>query len=345
MPTLQQIKDRVYNDFVVSFQNVITPLKKSFFEILSNSISASVHLLYLYLDNVKKNSFLHSCTQDRVTSYFAPLLGLSLKEATVSTGIARFTGVDTTTIPSGTKIIYNGSIEFITIGAGVITGGIADIQCTSSKTGTLNNTINNISLSLVVPIAGVDNIVVSTLGFLGAIDPETIESLRGRCITKQGKNPQIDNNNYYKTLALEVPNVRAAFISELKNGGGTFGVTILTNSNNGVPVQSDINAVEAYFIQQNGVPTYALAEYFIPTIIYQNLNILLAVESEENKTFIEQLAKDYIYRFQEPGTPFKFLGLSKILQANGARLSSPLPTATISLQLDEVLDIGSIFWI
>mgnify|MGYP003645050034 CR=1 FL=1 len=342
--TLQEIKDRVYNDFVVSFENAITPLKKSFFEILANSISGVIHLIYIYLDNVKKESFLNSCSDARVLNFFAPLLRLSLKNATKSKGIVLFTGVNSSVIPSGTKIIYNSNVEYETIEDVTILNGDANVECVSIKEGSLNNTINNISLSLVIPIIGVDNDALCTLGFAGAIDIETIGSLRTRCITKQGDSPQIDNNNYYKTLALEVPNVRASFVSELKNGVGTFGVTVLTNSNNGVPLQSDLDDVEAYFILKKGVPAYTQVEYFLPVIVYQNIDVFLAVNSVQNQELIRQLIKDYIYRFQEAGTIYSFVGLSKIMQENGARLVNPLPTDNITLSLDEVLDVGTTSW-
>ncbi len=344
MISLQEIKDRVYNDFVASFQNAITPLKKSFFEVLANAVSGAIQLLYIYLDNVQADSFLNSCTQSRVLNYFAPLNRLVQKEATIATGTVTFTGVESSVIPVGTKIIYNSNLEYETTIEGTISSGFVDIVCESVEKGTVNNTINNITLFLVVPVDGIDNNVVSTDGFSGAIDEETIESLRTRCIVKQGDSPQIDNNNYYKSLAMELSNVKAAFIAELKNGTGTFGVTILTYSNDGVPVQADIDEVEAYFQSNNAVPSYAEPEYFLPTIVSQDFEILLAVNSSDNQTTVEQLLRDYLYLYQESGETFDFLGLSNVLQESSARLISPLPSDSIAIAIDEVLDVGTITW-
>lgn len=342
--TLQEIKDRVYLDFVASFKNAITPLKKSFFEVLTNAISGAFQLIYIYLDNVQKDSFLHMCTQSRVLNYFAPLNRLTLKEPTKSTGIVTFTGIDGSVIPVGTKIIYNSNLEYETTAEGTISSGFVNINCQSVGFGSLNNTLNNIALFLIVPVSGVDNNALSSIGFTGAIDEETVESLRTRCIVKQGDTPQIDNGNYYKSLATTVPNVKAAFISELKNGVGTFGITILTVSNNGVPVQADIDDVEDYFVSISAVPIYATAEYFLPVILNQDFEILLAVDNEENRKSTEQLIRDYLYLFQKPNSTFSFLGLSKVLQNGNARLISPLPTDTQVIAADEVIDLGTLTW-
>ncbi|MDA0778785.1 MAG: baseplate J/gp47 family protein [Bacteroidetes bacterium] len=341
---MSELKNRIYLDFVASFENAIAPLQKSFFEILSNAMAGVSKLLYIYLDNIQKDSFLNSCTDSRVLNYFAPLNNLTLKEATKSSGTVTFTGVDTTIIPSGTKVIYNGSLEFQTTANGTITGGTVDIVCESVGVGALNNTIGNISLFLSVPVSGVDNTALSTLGFSGAIDDESIGSLRNRTITKQGKSPQIDNGNYYKSLGNEVANVKATFISELKNGVGTFGVTILTQGNNGVPIQADIDAVETHFINESGVPIYVTAEYFLPIIVSQNFDILLSVNNITNQQSIEEAVRDYLYTFQKAGDIFAFLGLSKILQNLGARLVSPAPNVTLAIALDEVVDVGTITW-
>lgn len=341
---LQEIKNRIYNDFVASFENAITPLRKSFFEILANAISGTFQLLYLFLERVQNDSFLNSCTQSRVLNYFAPLLRLTRKEATIASGTVTFTGINGSVIPVGTKVIYNNNLEYETTVEGTIASGFVDIICNSVEKGSLNNTIGNIQLFLVNPVEGIDNNATSVDGFTGAIDQETIESLRTRCIIKQGDSPQIDNNNYYKSVANELSNVKATFISDLKNGVGTFGVTILTYSNNGVPVQADIDEVEDYFISKNAVPSYAQPEYFLPTIINQNFDILLAVNNTDNQNEVEALLRDYLYRYQEPGETFEFIGLSNILQEKGARLVSPAPTSNIAIASNEVLDVGTITW-
>ena len=341
--TIQELKDRIYNDFISSFKNAITPLKKSFFEQLSNAQSATFQLLYIYLDRILSDSFLTTCTKDRVLSYFAPLKNITRKDPTISTGVIRFTGVETTVISTGTILLYN-ELEYITLEDGTITSGIADVNSESVGTGTLNNTLASIDMFLANPIVGIDNKALSVLGFSGAIDEETIESVRTRTKQKFATTTQVDNDNYYKSLSNELSNVKATFISSLKNGVGTFGLTILTFSNDGVPVQADIDEVEQYFIDNDAVPTYVQAEYFLPTITDQAFEIQLAINDETNQDSTEQLMRDYLYLVQKPNTTFEYSGLSDFLQTKGARLISPDPTATDALADDEVLDVGTITW-
>jgi uncharacterized phage protein gp47/JayE len=347
--TLIDLKNRIYSSFVASFTNAITPLRKSFFEVISNAMASVSNLLYLYLDNVQKNSFLNSCSQSRVLSYFAPLNRLTIKAATYAEGVIRFTGLPGTTIPLGTKVIYNNtSLEYETTVASTIDiNGYVDItmKATSDNLGSQANTLPNIDLTLSVPILGINSAVVSTLGFTKGIDKETVESLRQRCMIKQGDSPLIGNRNYYRTLGNKISNVKATFISELVNGPGTFGITILTYSNNGVAIQQDIDDVEDYFTSLSSIPAYVKADYFLPTIIYTNIQILLAVNNDTNKAIVESLARDYIYLYQRQGGTFSFLGLSKILQNQGARLIDPEHSYEIDIALTEVLDIGTITWL
>ena len=341
---IEELKNRIYNDFISSFKNAITPLKKSFFEQLSNTLSATFQLLYIYLNRIINDSFLTTCTKDRVLNYFAPLKNIVRKEPTISNGIIRFTGVDTTLVPTGAILIYN-ELEYITIEDGTIASGFVDINSESVEKGTISNTLANIDMFLSSPIVGIDNKAISILGFNGAIDEETIESVRTRTKQKFATTTQIDNDNFYKSLANEVSNVKAAFISDNKNGVGTFGVTILTFSNNGVPVQSDIDDVEQHFIDSKAIPVYVEPEYFIPDIISQAFTIQLAIDNEANQTLITQAIRDYIYLVQKPDTLFEFSGLSDFIQTLGARLISPSPTSSFTPADNQVIDIGIITWI
>ena len=342
--TILEIKNRVYNDFVTSFKNAITPLKKSIFEVFSYTLASTTNLLYIYLDRVQADSFLTTCTKQRVLNYFAPLKNISRKNATTSSGMVKFTGVDGSVVPINTIIIYN-EFQFITMASGTITSGFVDILCNSVKQGTLCNTLENINLVLATPIVGVDNEVSSVSGFTGAIDQETIESLRTRVKQKFASPTNIDNKNFYKSLAMELPNVKAAFVSSTKSGAGTAGITILTYSNDGVPIQSDLDVVSQYFIDKKAVPIYVEFEYFIPIIIKQDFTIQLIINDVENQTRIEQLVRDYLYLFTDPFTTFQFSNINDLLQSNGARMNLPVIGGTIVLSNNEILDLGTITWI
>lgn len=341
--TIQEIKNRIYQGFVSSFNNAITPLRYSFFDQLSNALAAAFQLLYIYYNNIFKDSFLSTCTESRVLNYFAPLKNVVRKDATQSIGVGRFTGTDGATIPAGTKMTYN-ELEYETIDEGAIASGYVDINCQSVGAGSENNTLANIELFLIVPISGVDNKVVSTAGFATAIDQETVESVRTRTKQKFAAPTSVDNDFTYKSLANEVPNVRASFISSLKNGVGTFGVTIFTQGNDGVPVQADIDAVEQYFIDNEAIPEYVEAEFFLPVITPVDFTIILATDTDDNRADMEQAIQDYLDLNQKPNTIFVYQGLADYIQKRGGRMNSPLPTVTTTLDPDEILSVGTITW-
>ena len=342
--TILELKNRIYNDFIASFKNAITPLKNSFFEQIANSLSATFQLLYIYLDRIEKDSFLNTCTPDRVLKYFAPLKNITRKNPTKSTATVTFYGADTTIISVGTKLIYN-NLEYITTEEGTVLSGVANVKCESAGSGTANNTLANIDMFLSSPIVGINNKAHCVQGFSGAVDEETIESVRTRTMQKFATSSYVNNENFYKSLANEVPNVKVSFISDNKYGVGTFGITILTYSNNGVAVQADLDTLKEHFESKQAVPIYVSVDYFLPLITKVNFNIQLAINDTTNQTNVTQSIKDYLYLSQKPNTAYAYAGLAEYLQSQGARLVLPLTTDIKALADNEVLDVGVITWL
>jgi len=342
--TILELKNRIYNDFIASLKNAITPLKKSFFEQISNSLSATFQLLYIYLDRIEKDSFLNSCSSDRVLKYFAPLKNITRKNPTKATATVTFYGTDATIVPTGTKLVYN-NLEYITIEDGTILLGVANVKCESVKSGTLNNTLQSIDMFLSVPIVGINNKAHCVDGFSGAIDEETIESVRTRTRQKFATASYVNNESFYKALANELPNVKASFISDNKYGVGTFGITILTYSNDGVAVQADLDELKAYFESKNAVPIYVSVDYFLPLITKVDFSIQLAINDATNQASVTQSIKDYLYLTQKPNTTYAYAGLAEYLQSQGARLVIPATTDTKVIADNEVLDVGVITWL
>ncbi len=342
--TILELKNRIYNDFIASFKNAITPLKKSFFEQIANSLSATFQLIYIYLDRIQKDSFLSSCSSDRVLKYFAPLKNITRKSPTQATATVTLYGIDTTIIPVGTKLIYN-NLEYITIDAGTISLGLANVLCKSVKSGTLNNTLPSIDMFLSVPIVGINNKAHCVDGFSGAIDEEIIESVRTRTRQKFATASYVNNDNFYKSLANELSNVKASFISDNKYGVGTFGITILTYSNNGIAVQADLDILKAYFESKNAVPIYVSVDYFLPLITKVDFSIQLAINDATNQANVTQSIKDYLYLTQKPNTTYTYAGLAEYLQSQGARLIIPQTTDTKVLADNEIIDVGIITWL
>jgi len=277
-------------------------------------------------------------------TYFAPLKNLVLNPATKAKGILTFTGVNGSIIPLGTKVLYN-NMEFITTEAKTIVSNVASVKAESVNSGSENNTISSISLYLMFPIEGIDNQVFCTDGFTNALDEETKESLRTRCKQRFASPTIIDNDYSYRSKINELSFVKQSFISNLKNGAGSFGVTILTNTTSRVPTEQDMLDVKQYLMDSNSIPSYVAVEFFVPTIISTNFTIILAVDNEANRKIVTDALMDYLYLYQKPNTVFSYKGLADYLQTFGARLNTPLPSTTEDLKDNELIDIGTISWI
>ncbi len=340
--TIKTIKDKIYNDFISSFAGVITPLSKSFFDNFANSLSGMFKLLYIYMDNVSKESFVTTCSDNTLLTYFAPLFGVERKTATKSKGTITFFGVTGSIIPAGTILKYS-KLEFITTAEATITETNIDVICESVETGEENNTTENITLKLSESLEGIDDEAISTAGFSTATNIESIEALRYRVKLAMSSSVKIENDNFYKSEAMRVENVKSVYISNAKNGAGTLGLTILTET--GMTTQTDIDNVEAHFKDNNLINPAIQVEFFIPTIVHLDLSIQLSQNTESNQNEMVELIKDYLTIYQKPNTTFYIRDISDFVASKGGRVIQPLQTADINLADDEVIKLGNILWI
>ncbi len=340
--TIKTIKDKIYNDFISSFSGVITPLSKSFFDNFANSLSGMFKLLYIYMDNVSKESFITTCSDTTLLTYFAPLNGVERKTATKSKGTTTFSGVAGSVIPAGTILKYN-KLVFITTAEATITGADIDVLCESVETGEQSNTAENITLELSESIEGIDDNANSTGGFTTATNIEGIEALRYRVKLAISSSVKTENDNYYKSQAMIVENVKSVYISNAKNGAGTLGLTILTET--GTTAQTDIDNVEAHFVDNSLINPAIQVEFFIPTIVHLNLSIQLSQNTEANQSDMVEMIKDYLTIYQKPNKTFYIKDISDYIATKGGRVIVPIQTADITLADDEVIEIGAMTWI
>lgn len=201
-------------------------------------------LAYIELDAVLALGFADTSEGDwleRKTSE----LGVIRKPALIASGEVTFTGDEDTEIPTGTRVITENGLYFVTtdnveIGeSGEVTAPIEAEEGGSEY---------NVSAGDIVDIDGDLEDVIDVINeddITGGIDEETDESLLERYYSRVRRPATSGNVYHYEEWAKEVPGVGDVKVYPTWDGAGTVKVVLL-GGNQTAPEQSVIDDVESY---------------------------------------------------------------------------------------------------
>lgn len=211
MPTTTEIKDRIISD-IESYIGQSTPiLPKAFNIVLAKALAGVFTILYRFALWAIDQIFTVTQDEDSLITK-GNQYGIIRKPAVQAVAVVGFTGDNGAVIPEGTQFRgnLNGLVyqlqSALTIAAGVASGNL--ICLTSGSDGTL--LAGNI-LTIISPIAGINNTgTVSSMDTDGS-DQEDIEDYRARIQTREKLQPQGGSLVDYITWALEVADITRAF--------------------------------------------------------------------------------------------------------------------------------------
>jgi uncharacterized phage protein gp47/JayE len=198
--------------------------------LISTAVAAGgIHLLYGYIQQLSRELFFTTAS-DEFLPWHAQLWDRPKLPAVKATGELRFTGTDTTTIPSGTQVQTENGTIYVTNESGEITGGQIDIEITAAISGTSGN-VETETMELVSPIIGVDSIATVLVQPNGGVDQETNSALVARLLQRTRNPPGSGNKGDYQRWALSVPGVGRVWVRGADEwlGAGTVGVIVASD--------------------------------------------------------------------------------------------------------------------
>lgn len=256
-------------DHVASFvQNASALLVNPTVRVLSEVVAAFAHLNLQFLENLKNQIFVSLADEDFLYQH-AEIWNVTRKSGILAEGSAVFTGTQGAVIPAGTILVSSSGIEYettleITIGASGVSGALRALDQGESA-----NLAPGDTLSFVNAIAGVDG-SASVETMVGGVDDEDIEAWRSRILERIRFTPMGGNERDWRNWCLSVPGCTRAIVKGNVMGDGTVSIwpffDDLRSYNNGIPEQSDINALQDYLDEVR--PVTVKQVYINPPTLY-----------------------------------------------------------------------------
>ncbi len=163
---------------------------------------------------------------------WASTFRVNRRPATFASGTIDLTGVTGTLVPTGTTWRRTDGRLFSSIADVTVAAGVASVTVRADEVGLASNTAAAATLSLVVPIAGLDTDATVDSNAIGAgADEETLDQLRARLLEFLRQRPNGGSVADYVSWSKEVPGVTRAWALGHHLGPGTVGVAIVNDGN------------------------------------------------------------------------------------------------------------------
>ena len=285
-PTLIQIINRIVSDLNSRVDNSETFLRRSVFMILARVLGGAVHLLYGFLDFMKRQIFISTADAEFLTLH-GNEFGKIRKAGTKATGSGTVTGTNGLTISSGAKL-QSETGNLYTIDADyTIAGGIATIAFTADVEGDSSNEDAGVSLTFVSPIAGISSIVtVGSGGITGGVEEESDDEYRNRLLSRKRQAPHGGASFDYVSWALEVSGVTRAWVIKQYYGIGTLGLAFVRDNDDPIiPDETEREAVKTYILSHTnpvtgetvGIPVTAEPGFFVIPVSALTINYTIQI--------------------------------------------------------------------
>ncbi len=349
-PTLEELINRVSTDIASRLPGMsYSLLRRSLAGALARAEAGAVHSLYGYLDFIARQAIPDTAEDEYLLRWVAIWLPLGRKAATFSAGTnaVQVSGTIGTVVPDQTLFVRADGKQFKSVGAVTLAGATALISVESIEAGAISNTGAGVSLSLLVPVSGLDSaaLVVSP-GITGGNDQETLPALRARLIRRIQQPPQGGSAADYETWALEVPGVTRAWVKPLYLGAGTVTVFIANDNAVTAPIPDAGTVAAALAYIKTKAPVTADVTVFAPTAYVVNIAAKLSPNTSATQSAAAAELGDLFDRDAEPGGT---IPISKIREAisissgvNDSQVTAPLVDVVAGAGAIPVL--GTLTW-
>lgn len=292
VPSLETIRQAILRD-VQSLEPQADISEDSDYYARASSLAAVAEGIYAHQKWIIKQFFPDTADTDFLEKH-AGLRGIRRRNATYASGRgATVTGQPNAAIKTGLQIKTDDNRFFETTESTVISAqGSVVVAVRSLATGTAQNITQNTAGSFMAAPVGVQMDVVLN-DVIGATDAESDASLLDRLLEIIRRPPAGGNRYDYRTWALSVDGVDAAYVYPLRRGLGTVDIAI--TSNNDVPSDDTLRRCQAYIDDVRPV-TAKESKVVKPDVTKINFNIQVKISGvtlAEIKSAISTALSDY----------------------------------------------------
>lgn len=322
-PTLSTIVDRIQADLKARITGASTLLRNSVLKILSVVFSGAVHLLYDYLEYMKDQLFI-STADTRHLERQGGEYGIFRSFGAKATGSLTATGVNGTVIAEGTRFQSVLGVNYVSLTAATVAGGVASISVEAEAVGTTGNQTAGSALTFISPLPGVNtSVLVDSGGLINGEDQESDDTLRDRILTRKRQPPSGGTEADYQVWAKEVSGVTRAWTFPQLYGDGTIGLAFARdNDSSPIPSAAELAVVRAYVVSHTdpltgktiGCPVTAEPGLFVIALEPLAVNFYIKV-SPYNATVVASMQSKLEDLLLERGGPGEEISISQMYEA------------------------------
>jgi uncharacterized phage protein gp47/JayE len=293
-PTFDTINAKLRAVFKTQLPEADTTTPASLLGVLITSIAQACHALYGYISSYASIPFIHLATENAQLDLFGMEYGVARTPATYATGSVSFTGNAGSLIGVGALLQRADGKRYQTTLGGSFSGTTLTLPLEAIDAGVGANATAGTTLTLVNPIAGVNNSATTSAGITGGSDEEDFTTYQNRLLQYRRNRPRGGSVADYELWTLEVPNITRVFV--LPQGMGANSVVVLLMMDdtytNGLPLSGDIATVTAHLTTLLPVG----AELFVnaPTAVPLNLTINLSPNTPDVQAAVTQAIANLI---------------------------------------------------
>lgn len=343
-PPLPTLITQIRNDILSRFRQDEV-LRRADAEVYSRATAAAVNTLYGYLDYLARN-LLPDLADETWLYRHGNLKKCPRKQPGAATGWARWDGAaDNIQIGSGVEIQRDDQVTFITTAAVTASGGVLRVPVECETAGTVGNTDDGITLTLVSPVNGLSSAGVADT-ITGGTDLEDVEQWRARIIDRWYYVPQSGADPDYVEWAESVPGITRAWTLRNWMGPGTVGVLCATDDDtNPVPSDQQIQDVYDYIAPKSPVASSSLFP-FGPTLNTIDFQILLNPDTDDVRAAVQGEVKAWLKRDGQPEATLEMSRLDEAISTATGEYSHKrlAPSADIVLGTTELPVAGVFTW-
>ncbi|MEY8872761.1 baseplate J/gp47 family protein [uncultured Haemophilus sp.] len=292
VPSLDDIRQTILRD-VQSLEPLADVSVDSDYYARASSLAAVAEGIYAHQKWIIKQFFPDTADTDFLEKH-AGLRGIRRRNATSASGTgATVTGQVGAEIKAGLQIKTDDNRFYETTSNAVISSnGETTVPVRALATGASYNITTATKGSFMAAPVGVQSDVVLN-NIIGATDAESDASLLERLLEIIRRPPAGGNRYDYRTWALSVDGVDAAYVYPLRRGLGTVDIAI--TSNNDVPSDETVQRCQAYIDDVRPV-TARESKVVKPDVTKVNFNIQVKISGvalNDIKTAIRNALTDY----------------------------------------------------
>lgn len=258
IPTIGEIRDQILADIEAVTGKDVPLLPHATWRVLATALAGALSLLYRFGLWVRRQIFV-ATGDDAALRTRGAELGLVPKPAVAWRGTAQIGGSDGTSIPAGRPFRSAGRI-YVTTDLATISAGVATLTLTSAESGDASNLVAGAQLSLVTPLAGIDDDAVVLFTELAGEDAEATEAFRRRLQLLRRTRPQGGAIPDWVLWTTEVPGIGEAFVD--RPAAGSLVIYPLTDDPDPtarVPNGDKLAEVQSYVTDARRAPIRAAA--------------------------------------------------------------------------------------